>query len=122
MLIERERTIGFLGERARVYATPSMVNDIEYVCFRLIEEHLETGESSVGVHIEVEHLGATPMGEPVEIDISVIEVDRRLVHMQARVHDRLELVGRGKHTRFVIDVKKHATRLEDKIAKLAGSK
>lgn len=120
--VDDARTIRFLGETARVYATPSMVNDIEYVCFRLIKEHLDPGESSVGVQVEVEHLGGTPIGEDVTIDIEVCEVRRRRIVMQARVHDRVELIGIGKHTRFIIDVEKHATKLREKFNKLNGAK
>ena len=30
--IDRERTIDFMGEQARVYATPMLVRDIEAIC------------------------------------------------------------------------------------------
>jgi fluoroacetyl-CoA thioesterase len=34
-----DRTIGFMGEQARTYATPAMIRDIEYTCRDLIVEH-----------------------------------------------------------------------------------
>ena len=120
--VDDERTIRFLGEAARVYSTPSMVNDVEYVCFRLIEEHLDVGGSSVGIHVEVEHLAGTPLGEQVTVEIEVCEVDGRRIHMKGRIHDRLELIGRANHTRFVIDVEKHADKLREKFDKLTASK
>ena len=30
--VDRERTIAFMGEEARVYATPSLLRDIEHTC------------------------------------------------------------------------------------------
>jgi fluoroacetyl-CoA thioesterase len=30
--VDRERTIDFMGEKARVYATPMLVRDIEIAC------------------------------------------------------------------------------------------
>ena len=59
--INRERTIGFMGEKGRVYGTPSMVEDIEYTCHELIQSHLDENENSVGTHVSVDHLGA-PLG------------------------------------------------------------
>lgn len=116
--IDRDRTIGFLGETMRLYSTPSMVKDVEYTCLKLLEEHLDEGESSVGIHIAMDHLGATPLGQSVEVEVTVAEVDRRKVKLVASVRDAVEEVGRGEHVRFVIDVKKHEERLRQKLARL----
>src|ERR1700736_3211778 len=36
-----ERTISFMGDEARTYATPTMIRDIEYTCRDLIMEHAD---------------------------------------------------------------------------------
>jgi predicted thioesterase len=54
--IDRDSTIGFMGEDARVYATPSMIMDIERTCRDLIMEHADAGEDSVGIEVSVKHL------------------------------------------------------------------
>src|SRR6266550_4173608 len=54
--IGRERTIGFMGEEARTYGTPSMILDIEHTCRELILEHAEAGEDSVGMEVGVKHI------------------------------------------------------------------
>src|SRR5690606_21978374 len=56
--VDRERTIDFMGENARVYATPMLVLDIERIARELLLEHLDAGEDSVGTRIEVDHLAA----------------------------------------------------------------
>ncbi|MDH3690220.1 MAG: LysR family transcriptional regulator [Gammaproteobacteria bacterium] len=117
--IDNGRAISFLGEDLRTYSTPSMVRDIEYACLRLIQEHLGEGESSVGVRVEIDHLGATPMGQSVDITVTVREIDRRRVTFDAEVRDPLEVVGSGAHTRFVIDVARHQRRVEEKAVKLS---
>lgn len=116
--IDRDRTIGFLGDAMRLYSTPSMVRDVEYACLKLIQEHLDDGESSVGIHIAMDHLAATPLGQWVEVEVTVSEVEGRKVTLLANVRDAVEQVGRGEHVRFVIDVKKHEQRLKKKLAKL----
>jgi predicted thioesterase len=112
--IDRLRTIGFLGDEMRVYSTPSMVGDVEYATLRLIREHLDEGESSLGIRIAVDHLAPTPLGEWVEVHLEVKSVEGRKVRVEAEVRDAIEVVGRAEHVRFVIDVKKHAERLKAK--------
>jgi predicted thioesterase len=114
--IDRSRTIGFLGDEMRVYSTPSMVGDVEYGSLRLIQEHLDEGESSLGIRIAVDHLAPTPRGEWVEIDLEVKSLEGRKVRVEAEVRDAIEVVGRAEHVRFVIDVKRHAERLKAKAA------
>ena len=116
--IDRDRTIGFLGEEMRLYSTPSMVKDVEYTCLKLIQEHLDEGESSVGIHVAVDHLAATPLGQWVDVEVTVSAVDGRKVTLLASVRDAVEQVGRGEHIRFVIDVDKHRKRLEKKLEQL----
>jgi len=115
--IDRPRTIGFLGDELSVYSTPSMVKDIEYASLKLVQEHLDEGESSLGIRIAVDHLAATPPGEWVEIHLEVKSVEGRKVRVEAEVRDAIELVGRAEHVRFVIEVERHAERLKAKAAR-----
>jgi fluoroacetyl-CoA thioesterase len=118
--IDRERTIGFMGEEARTYATPAMIRDIEYTCRDLIVEHADPGEDSVGMEVAVKHLAPTLMGMTVEIAVRVIAVDGRKVSFEATVKDELDQVGAGTHTRFVVEKAKAFERLKAKAARLAG--
>ncbi len=117
--VDAERTISFLGEELRVYATPSMVHDVEYAGLRLIDQHLDENEGTVGVHVSIDHLAATPLGEEISIRLEVVEVDGQKVVMKAEVHDAMELVGKGTHVRFIIDVERQAARLRKKKQALA---
>ena len=94
-----------------------MVDDMEYACFRLLAEHLENGESSVGIHVEMQHISATPLGEDVRLYVEIDAVDGRKVIFTAEIRDAVETVGRGRHTRFIINEEQHAQRLTDKRAK-----
>ena len=102
--VDESNTIDFLGEALRVYSTPSMVHDVEYACWRLIGEHLDPGETSLGVHVAVDHIGATPIGHRVEIAVAVQSVEGRKVTLEAEVRDAVEVVGRGTHVRVVTEV------------------
>ena len=119
--IDRLRTIGFLGDEMRVYSTPSMVGDVEYASLRLIQEHLDEGESSLGIRIAVDHLAPTPLGEWVEIHLEVRSIEGRKVRVEAEVRDAIEVVGKAEHVRFVIDVNRHSERLRARAAKIGKS-
>ena len=117
--IDRARTIGFMGEEARVYATPSMILDIEHTCRELILQHADAGEDSVGIEVSVKHLAATLPGMTVEISVKVIAVEGRKVTFEVSARDELEAVSAGTHARFVVDIAKTIERIKAKAAKLA---
>ena len=117
LTVDRERTIDFMGEKARVYATPMLVRDIEVACRELLLKHLDPGEDSVGTRIELDHLAATLMGMPVELKVTVTEVKGRAVTLEFDGRDSVDAICRGKHQRFVVDVKTTEARLAAKAAK-----
>src|SRR5437660_1506897 len=115
--IDRDRTIGFMGEEARVYATPRLVSDIEYTCRELILEHADPGEDSVGMEITLKHLAPSLPGMTVEITVRVVAVDRRKISFEVSARDELDEISAGTHARFVVDVAKTIERLKAKAAR-----
>lgn len=112
--VDDERTIDFMGDEGRVYATPELVRDIENVCRNLLLEWADTGEDSVGVHIALDHTAPTPLGMWVEITATVSEQDGRRVVFDIGARDAVEEVASGRHVRFVVDVARSAKRLQKK--------
>jgi len=112
--VERHRSIAFMGKAARVYSTPSMVSDVEYACLRLIQKHLPEEQSSLGMHVSIDHLAPTPVGSEVQVSVTVSAVDGRKVTLEASVRDAVEMIGSGVHVRFVIDVARQTRRVEEK--------
>ena len=118
--ILRESTIDVLGEDRRVYATPAMVRDIEIACLEMIAGHLDDGEATVGMRVAVDHLGASLEGSWVEIGATIAEIDGRRIVLDVEVRDPVEVVGKGRHVRFVVDLARQAGRVDAKRAQLAG--
>src|SRR6185295_19950333 len=118
--VDRARTIGFMGEEARTYATPSMILDIEHTCRELIIEHADAGEDSVGMEVCVRHLAPTLLGMTAEVSVTVTAVEGRKVQFEVAVKDDFDAVGAGTHTRFVVDKAKTFERLKAKAARLAA--
>ena len=122
LAVDRERTIDFMGEQARVYATPMLVRDIEVACRELLLEHLDAGEDSVGTRVEIDHIGATLLGMTVTLTVKVASVDGRAVVFEVEGRDDVEPIVRGKHARFVVDVAKTAQRVAAKAEKAKAAK
>ncbi|MGB2818688.1 MAG: LysR family transcriptional regulator [Burkholderiaceae bacterium] len=118
--VDRERTISFMGDECRVYATPLMLYDIEFACRDLLLEHIGPGRDSVGTRVELDHVGATLLGMWVEITVTVASVDGAAVSFDFTVRDAIEEVARGKHNRYIVGIEKTAQRLKAKLAKAGG--
>jgi len=114
VLIDEGRCISFMGRENMVYATPRMVSDVEYACRDYLLAHLDQGEDSVGAHVSIDHLGATPPGLEVTIEARITALDRRRVTFEYSVKDPIEEVGRGIHVRFVVETAKSRERIAAK--------
>ena len=120
--IDKDRTIGFMGEEGRVYATPRLVQDIEHTCRDLILEHTDANEDSVGIDVSIRHLAPTLPGMTVEITATVRAVEGRKITLDIAAKDNLEAVSAGSHSRFVVDKDKTLERLKAKAAKFAATR
>jgi len=120
--IDKERTIGFMGEEGRVYSTPNLVRDIEHTCRDLILEHGDAGEDSVGIEVSLRHLAPTLPGMMAEITVTVSAVEGRKVTFDVAAKDNLEAISAGTHSRFVVDRAKTVERLKAKAAKFAATR
>ena len=117
--VERDSTIGFMGEDARVYATPMLVRDIEVTCRELLLEHLDAGEDSVGTRVEIDHLAPTLLGMKVAIEAKLVELKGRAATFEITASDGIDQVCRGRHMRFIVSVEQTRQRLKQKQAKAA---
>jgi fluoroacetyl-CoA thioesterase len=117
LTVDIDRTIDFMGEEGRVYATPMLVRDIEQTCRGLLLDHADAGEDSVGMDIALRHQAPTLLGMQVEITATVKAVEGRKVSFEVAVRDELEPISGGNHARFVVDVSKTYERLRAKAAR-----
>jgi predicted thioesterase len=117
IVVDASRTIDFMGEALRVYATPELVRDIEQTCRDFLLDHLDAGEDSVGTRVEIDHTGATLLGMSVEITARVSALEGRLVTFEVSVADEVEPVAKAIHKRFVVGIDSLQKRLEAKAAK-----
>ena len=98
----------------KVFATGFMIVLMEWTCTQLLAPHLDPGEGSLGTHVDVSHLAATPPGMTVAVDVECIEVAGRKVTFKVHAHDGLDLIGEGRHERVVVAWDKFNAKVAEK--------
>ena len=98
----------------QVFATGFLVGLMEWTCILLMAPHLNAGEGSVGIHIDVSHVAATPPGFAITVDAECIGVKGRKLTFHVRAHDGVELIGEGRHERAVVTWDKFNARVAEK--------
>jgi fluoroacetyl-CoA thioesterase len=97
-----------------VYATPMMVALMEAAAVDCAEPHLAADHASLGTHLDVSHLAATPAGLRVTATAKLVAIDGRKLTFQIEARDEIEIVGRATHTRVVVDTTRFAHKLSQK--------
>lgn len=97
-----------------VYATPALVALMEIAAVRALEGHMPAGYTSVGTHIDLRHLAATPVGMRVCARAELTAVEGRKLQFHIQAWDEVEQVGEASHTRFLVNEDAFLTRANDK--------
>ncbi len=98
-----------------VFATGFLVGFLEWACILCVNPHLDwPDEQTVGAHIDVSHVAATPPGFEVIADVSLVEVDGKRLVFDVEAHDGVDLISSGRHERFIINRQKFDERLKTK--------
>ncbi|HET6389505.1 thioesterase family protein [Hyphomicrobium sp.] len=101
-----------------VFATGFMVGLMEWTCLNIIAPHLDEGEGSLGIHVNVSHVAATLPGQTVTVDAECTKVAGRRLFFHVKAHDGIDLIGEGEHQRMIVSWDKFEKRVNHK-AKLA---
>jgi fluoroacetyl-CoA thioesterase len=112
---------GFVSMPA-VFATGYMVGMVEWACIEAIAPHLEPGELSLGVHVDLSHSAATPVGMAVVARVRLEEMDGRRLTFAVEVDDERDRICEGRHQRFVIDRARFEAGVERKRAEAAPAR
>lgn len=98
-----------------VFATGFLVGFLEWSCIKAINPYLDwPKEQTVGTHIDVSHLAATPPGLEVTANVELIEIDGRKLVFSVELHDGIDLISKGYHERFIINKEKFDAKVKAK--------
>ena len=119
LMVTGEVAIAFMGvEDARVLGTPHLIAHLEYSARNLVLGFLEPGYDTVGTHVNVAHLAATPIGMNVRLRAEVLSVEDRRVNLKVEAWDDLEKIAEGTHERFIVNAKRFGARVQEKAAQV----
>jgi fluoroacetyl-CoA thioesterase len=112
IIVTTDKTAPFVGSgRIAVLATPVMINVIEAAALAAVEHLLPAGHQSLGIHLDVKHFAATPVGLRVTATAEVTRVEGRTVSFR----DEREPIGGGTHERVVVSVVRFDERVQRKL-------
>jgi fluoroacetyl-CoA thioesterase len=98
-----------------VFATGFMVGFLEWACIKCINPHIDwPAEMTLGTHIDVSHLAATPPGMEVTANVELIEVDGRRLVFQVEAHDGQDLISKGRHERYIVNRERFDAKVSEK--------
>lgn len=101
--------------RVHVLATPVMINMMEAASLDAIENLLPAGHQSLGIHLDVGHYAATPVGMTLRATAEVVEIEGRTVKFRVEAFDDKERIGDGTHKRVVVNVERFDQRVQRKL-------
>ena len=100
--------------RIRVLATPVMIQLIESAALAAVEQSLPEEHQSLGTHLDITHVAATPVGMRVRATAEVIRVEGRTIYLRVKAEDEQELIGEGTHERVVVNLERFDKRIRGK--------
>src|SRR5260221_13921145 len=115
LVVGEQHTAPRIGSgRIRVLATPVMINLIEAAALAAVEQSLPEHHQSLGTHLDISHIAATPVGMRVRATAEVVRVEGRTIHFRVRAEDERELIGEGTHERVLVNLERFDKRIQEK--------
>lgn len=116
LVVAAEHTAPFVGSgRIAVLATPVMINLFEAAALAAVEHLLPAGHQSLGIHLDVSHTAATPVGLRVTASAEVLHLEGRTITFRVEARDPFEVIGGGTHQRVVVSVERFDARVQRKL-------
>ena len=99
----------------QVLATGYLVGLMEWACIEAVRPHLDwPAEQSLGTHVNISHLAATPPGLTVTVDVRLDKVESRKLTFSISAHDGVDKITEGTHERYVIDAARFTAKVAGK--------
>lgn len=103
-----------------VYATPAMIAGIEGTAAASVAGELAEGQTTVGAHVDVSHVAATPLGMKVHFETELVEIapNGKILTFKVEAYDEAGLIGKGTHVRAIVNKEKFESRVREKLASM----
>jgi predicted thioesterase len=122
IVVGEQHTAPHVGSgRVHVLATPVMVNLMEAAALQAVEGLLPAGHQTVGTHLDITHVAATPVGMRVRAHAEVTKVEQRTLTFSVYAEDEKERIGEGIHERIIINLERFDARMQEKVGMIGKS-
>lgn len=111
---EKDTAANFGSGGVEVFATPMMIGLMENAALSAVDLHLPKGYATVGTHLDVKHLAATPIGMKVYATADLVEIDGKRLVFKVEAYDEKEKIGEGKHERYIINLERFLDKTAEK--------
>lgn len=114
--VTEDKTAASAGSGGQlVYSTPHLVALMESTAWASVEPFMEEGKTTVGTHLDIAHLSASPVGAHITCESELVEIDGRRLVFKVSASDDAGLIGEGTHERFIINIEKFMARTAAKL-------
>lgn len=117
LVTEKDTAANFGSGAVLVFATPMMIGLMENASLKAVDEHLPENFATVGTHLDVKHLAATPVGMKVKVRAELVEINGKKLKFKVEAYDEKDKIGEGYHSRYVINVPKFIESSKEKLEK-----
>jgi fluoroacetyl-CoA thioesterase len=118
ILVGVEHTAPSIGSgKVPVLGTPVMINVIEAAALAAVEHLLPAGHQSLGIHLDVRHFAATPIGMHVIATAELTGIEGRTLSFRVEARDDKEPIGGGSHQRVIVNVARFDERVQRKLGR-----
>lgn len=122
IVVGEQHTAPHIGSgRVHVLATPVMVNLMEAAALQAVEGLLPAGHQTVGTHLDITHVAATPVGMRVRAHAELARVEKRTLTFRVHAEDEKERIGEGLHERIIINLERFDVRMQEKVGMIGKS-
>ncbi|MEW9122380.1 MAG: thioesterase family protein [Thermotaleaceae bacterium] len=111
---DKDTAVSFGSGMVLVYATPMMIGLMENAALKAVDPHLPEGYATVGTHLDVKHMAATPVGMQVRAEAELIAIEGKKLKFKVEAYDEKDKIGEGTHSRYIIQVDKFVKSAEEK--------
>lgn len=114
MVQQKDTAEAFGSGGVKVFATPLMIGLMENAALKAVDPTLPEGFATVGTHLDVKHIAATPIGMKATVIAELIEIDGKRLVFKVEAFDEVEKIGEGLHERYVINMDKFLSKVNEK--------
>lgn len=96
-----------------VLSTPSLLAYMENVAQLDAGSYCQSGQTSVGIEVNMQHLKASLVGRDVRVVAKLAQQDKKILTYEIEAYQGENLIGKASHKRAIVDADRFMARLAD---------